>query len=431
MSLQPTFQKGRQHAFFRIQNRVGTWLDRWNIHLPTTNLDEADVLRRVSKSTGLTDYGPDFFREPLHMLFQAQSEANLSWNGRRSAHMALVAGLKTRLWTQEAIKRHPEILEQPVRRPLIVVGAPRTGTTLMNHLLALDPAARPLYLWEALMPTPFRYRRDGRGDPRSRISRINIFLAKKFVPEIATVHDFGSDVPDECQWLFWPTFVWPPAILVPSYRAWLKKQPDSVYDQVYREYRRAIQMLHWQRPAQGHWVLKSPLHAWALPSLMKALPEANVIQTHRNLREVIPSFCSLGCVLAALYTDEVEAKKAGPLAMELTRDVVDRIMAYQDKIDASRHMNVTYPDLAADPIGAVRAIYDKFGYEFTPEFEKRLRQYQAEKSNRPKHVYSMEQFNLDGAVIDREFADYHQAFGLEKKCSQREEAPQPYLQPAV
>lgn len=415
MNAAPTFQKGKQHAFFRVQNRVGKVLDRWNINLPITNLDEEYLFRKATHSTGLTDFGPDFFREPLHVMLEAaKTEGHLTWSGRRSTRIAALAGLKLRLWTQEAVRRNPDILKQPVRRPLIVVGAPRTGTTLMNHLLSLDPAARPLMMWEAFGPTPWRYRRDGKGDPRRMICKASLHISKKVVPELAIVHDFGCDTPDECQWLFWPTFVWPASIVMPSYRAWLLKQPDSLYEKVYGEYRRAIQMLHWQRPAQGHWVLKSPLHAWALPSLMKMVPEAFVVQTHRNLRDVIPSFCSLGSVLATIYTDAIEPKKVGPIAMDLARIAVDRVMEYHKTIDTSRLINVSYAKLVADPIGHVRTIYEKFGYEFTPEFEERIRRFLAEKSsNRPKHVYSMEQFNLDGTAIDREFAAYHQHFGLE------------------
>jgi hypothetical protein len=350
------------------------------------------------------------------MLEAAKAEGHLTWNGRRSARLALTSGLKIRLKTLETIRRFPEILAEPVRRPIIVVGAPRTGTTLMNHLLALDPEARPLMMWEGMAPTPWKYRRDGRGDPRPKIANYTIPLSKRIVPELAIVHDFGPDVPDECQWLFWPTFVWPACIVLPSYRAWLLAQPESLYDRVYAEYRRALQMLHWQRPATGHWVLKSPLHAWAIPSLLRSVPEARVVQTHRHLREVIPSFCSLGSVLCTIYTDAIEPQKVGPHAMTYTHDAVDRIMKSRDEIDPARHCDVNFAQLVKDPIGTVRTIYDKFGHTVTPEYEERIRRFLAEKpaASRPKHVYSMEQFGLDGEAIDREFETYHRRFGLEK-----------------
>lgn len=416
MSAQPTFQKERQHAAFRfVSRRLGPFLDRHGIQLPMTDLREDRLYRGAERTTWLKDYGGDAFREPFHVLLEAaKNEGHLNWNGRRAVHAIMTMGLQTRLWTAESIRRNPAILEQPVRAPLIVVGAPRTATTLMNQLLSLDPVARPIYMWESFSPTPWFYRRKAWGDPRPLMTSAFIRLSKLLVPELGVVHDFDPNLPDECQYLFWPTFVWPVGLILPSYRAWLKAQPESVYDAMYGEYRRALQMLHWQRPAQGHWVLKSPLHAWALPSLMKMLPEACVIQTHRHLRQVMPSVCSLASVLLNLYTDDIEPRKMGPAAIDLARDAIDRIMANRDRIDPARHCDVDYSTFVANPVETIRGIYRRFGRAFTPAFEERMRAYlgRQKSAGRVRHVYSLDQFGLDGEAIDREFATYHRHFGL-------------------
>ncbi len=413
-----TFKKDNRHPALRVGNRIGSFLDRMHIELPLTNLDEERLFKIAMHSTKLKDFGPDHFREPLHVMLEAaKKECHLTWNGRRTIHSIILGGLRSRLWRQKAITDYPEILEQPVRRPLIIVGAPRTGTTLMNHLLSLDPACRPLLMWESLAPTPWRNKRHVKYDPRYTLCAIGVWLAKRTVPELEIMHDFGHNVPDECHWMLWPSFVWPPAMILPSVREWLRKQPESTYDNMYAEYRQSIQMLHWQRPAKGHWVLKSPLHCWALPSLMKVVPEASIIHTHRNMREVIPSFSSLGALLASGYTDEIEPKEIGPLAMDIAREVVERYTRARETVDQHRVCDVSFATLVRDPVGSVRRIYDKFSYEITPEFESRLVRFAAENgpSSRPKHVYSLEQFNLDGVAIAREFASYHQKYGIEDR----------------
>jgi len=416
MTEAPTYQKGRKHAFIKAGDRLGAHLERLGIERSWTDLFEERLLQEAMSSAGLDDFGSDIFHEPLRMLLgAARTEGRLTWTGRKFARLAVKNGLVVRLRTQEAVRRNADILEQPVRRPLIVTGPPRTGTTLMNHLLALDPAARPLLIWESLDPTPWRFRRYAGGDPRRALSALKVRLTKTCFPGLAVAHDFSPRIPDECQYLFWPTFVWPPAMVLPSYRAWLMRQPPAVYDKVYGEYRRALQMLHWQRPARGHWVLKSPLHSWALPSLMKVVPEASVIQMHRNLIEVLPSLCSLGAILASVYTDSVEPRKVGPLAMDLARDAVGRILDFRTQVEESRLCEVAYTRFIADPVGTVRGIYDAFGYDFTPEFEVRMRRFLAGKASsrcRPQ-VYSLEQFDLDGAVISQTFADYHRLYGID------------------
>ena len=415
MSEAPTFQKDQQHWFVRFSNRFGAYLLRDGRIPRRVSLKESVLFETAIRQTGYSDFGSESFREPLHVLLEgAQKEGNLNWSGRVSLRGTVMLGLRTRLNTEEAIKRFPEILDQPVRKPLIVVGNPRTGTTFLNHLLCLDPAARPLYLWEAMDPTPWKMQRNPKSDPRPTLLRFGTHLMKKFYPQYAIAHDYGYNVPDECQKLFWPTFFCFQTIAFPSYRDWLKGQPASRFEWVYTEYRRAIQMLHWQRPATGHWVLKSPEHAWSLQSLMNAVPEASIVQTHRNMKEVVPSVCSLGAIIATMFSDEVEEKKVGPYMMDFLHEVTDRIVTSHDKVDQNRLCDVPYRNLAADPAGTVRMIYEKFGYEFTPEHEQKIKEFVADKepSRRPKHVYSMEQFGLDGASIDKTFAAYHEKFGL-------------------
>jgi hypothetical protein len=43
---------------------------------------------------------------------------------------------------------HPEVCEQQIRQPIIILGFPRTGTTLLYNLIALDPATRAPRTWE-------------------------------------------------------------------------------------------------------------------------------------------------------------------------------------------------------------------------------------------------------------------------------------------
>jgi hypothetical protein len=313
---------------------------------------------------------------------------------------------------QREIKEHPEILEQPVKRPLIIVGAPRTGTTLVNHLLSQDPVSRPLLTWEAVCSPPMLG--PWKRDLRLPLTAHGVRMTKRFVPDLARMHPFEANIPDECHWLLWPAFVWPPAMIVPSMREWFIEQPESTYDNAYLIYRQALQMLHYQRPAEGHWVLKSPLHVWALGSLMRVVPEASIVHTHRTLTEVMPSYCSLAAVMANIFSDAVEPESMGPVAMELTRIAIDRFEKARSENDPARICDVRYTDLVADPIAAVRSIYDALDYSFTPEFEQRLNEYleKGRRTKRAKHVYSAEQFGLDEQAISEAFADYHDRYGL-------------------
>ena len=66
--------------------------------------------------------------------------------------------LQTWLRLQDAWDRTPQILAEPVEAPMFVVGPPRSGTTILLELLALDPQFRSPLAWEALAPAAARHR---------------------------------------------------------------------------------------------------------------------------------------------------------------------------------------------------------------------------------------------------------------------------------
>jgi hypothetical protein len=51
-------------------------------------------------------------------------------------------------------RRHPEIENERILRPIIIAGLPRTGTTHLHNLISQDPSLRSLPYWESLEPAP-------------------------------------------------------------------------------------------------------------------------------------------------------------------------------------------------------------------------------------------------------------------------------------
>jgi hypothetical protein len=330
------------------------------------------------------------------------------------AHAVLVEALSNRLRIQRELADHPSIRELPVRRPLIVVGPPRTGTTLLYHLLAKDPGARPLLTWEANFPAPLiRKKKRGR-DRRIVITAIKEWILNRTAPNFGSLHPLAWDGPEECHVLTSHTFVAANGMMLETYREWYWALPEKVLDDTYAQYRLMLQMLHHQHPAEDHWVLKSPVHSWGLRSLMRAVPEATIILTHRHMLEVVPSFCSLMAVLAGAFTNAIQPKSMGPRAVVIGQAAIQRMNKAREECDPARIVDMPYEELVADPIAAVRRIYDHCGYSFSSAFEGKLTAYVAEnkRDNVQKHRYTLEQFGLDEVTVNEAFAAYHQQHGL-------------------
>jgi hypothetical protein len=231
------------------------------------------------------------------------------------------------------------------------------------------------------------------------------------------VHPIDPKGPEECSRLLLNTFVTAYAIMenyVPGYRKWFLEQPERRLVAAYQDYYRQLQVLQWQRPPQGHWVLKSPAHLFGLGPLLKTFPDAGVIQIHRDPHKVIPSLCSLFAVYQGMASDRVRPKRLGPEVLELCVEGLRRSREAQQEAENGRILDIKYKDLVAQPTATLHLVYQHFGYEFTGELEKRARRWV---NNNPKnkhgsHRYSLEQFGLDRQMIDRAFESYCRQYDI-------------------
>ena len=168
----------------RAFNAGGDLLRR--LGLSRLRLDPDQLQDRARRQTGLDDFGPDHFREPMtRMLAEVNRRGEITHIGRAALHDYVVRQLSTRLHVQDTLARNPEILDVPLRRPLIVTGIPRSGTTLLHNLLSQDPHGRPLRLWEIYRPCPPPEMETCNDDPRIDEVRAYVARVERLVPRLA------------------------------------------------------------------------------------------------------------------------------------------------------------------------------------------------------------------------------------------------------
>jgi hypothetical protein len=399
----------------RLYNGIGRQLRRFGWRRRLT-LDS--ILQAARRWTGLADWGDERFFEPLERLLHSfEEDARLNSMGRLLIKLNCVHFASNRLRLQHALTAHPEILEQPVKRPLFVVGMPRTGTTLLHNLLCQDSRSRPLLLWEALWPVPPE-RSPEKRDPRpARAQRLVRFMTRWGTPQLEAVHPLDAHGPEECTFLLFNTFMTPAFFLngnVRGYIDWLGTLGAVAHRRIYEEYRQYLQLLGWQRPA-GHWALKAPVHSFALDALLTLFPDAAVVQTHRDMAKVVPSACSLFGVVQGLYSDDVDSRRLGPdVAKLLSTHMLEPAMKAREA-HPGRVFDVHYKDLIRDPIQTVAEIYNHFGYDLDESMRDRMQRWQMDNApykHGAVHQYDLDQFGLTPRDIDRIFASYRDQFDI-------------------
>lgn len=375
---------------------------------------EEALMDQACTEAGMSDFGEPDVRGPLRaVLASHRMDARLSETGERILHNNMVRNLVNRLRVRDELKRRPEIERETIRRPLFIISLHRTGTTLLHKLLSMDPANRTPLLWEMHHPAPPPAPGDRETDPRIARLEESLKLLHAIAPGLSIKHPFEARGPEECRFILDQTLTSPSFVTnahLPAYREWLDGQDMTP---AYRYHRKVLQIFQSALPTE-RWVLKTPYHLYALNALMAVYPDARVVQTHRDPRELVPSFCSLMTEIRRLSSDHVDDAVVSREILDLLKTWTDRFMAARDGMDPDRFFDIRYDDLVRDPVGAVRSLYDAFGYDFDARLEGRMNEWLAgnPKDKHGAHRYTLEQFGLDGKMVDRAFETYRSRFDI-------------------
>ena len=379
----------------------------------TAPLDVDRLEAAAVAATGHDDFGSASYRDGLEVLVGSlNEEAQLSELGVAALDAQITGMLTNRLRVLAWRRDHPEVAGERVEAPLVVIGLPRTGTTLLSALLGCDPHRRPLVRWESADCIPPPETATFHTDPRIEGTRAGMTMLDAINPGFKAIHYDPADGPTECVTLLAQHFVstlWETLANVATYGEWLLAVDET---DAYTYHHDVLQVL--QSRAPGRWSLKSPHHGLALRELRAQYPAARVVVTHRDPATVIASVCSLIQSLSSTFSDADHTKYIAAHWPDVAEVIVTRIGEFRDAHGDDGFLDVQYPDLMADPIGVVRSIYAWEGTEYTPEAEAAMRAYMADNQQGKfgRHEYSLEPFGLDADALTERFAPYVQRFAV-------------------
>ena len=376
-------------------------------------MDSATLTDRASEDTGLADWGGDSYRAGLDQLVQAlDTEAGLSPLGELALEEQILANLRNRLRVTAWVEQHPEVLDESVERPIIVLGLPRTGTTLLHELFHRDPANRSLMRWEALDSVPPPDAARFADDRRVDAARAAAEAMDALNPEFRAIHYEATDGPTECVAVLSQDFrslLWSVVANVPSYTRWLL---ESDATPAYDYHHRVLQLL--QSRAPGRWALKTPHHALFLDTVVDHYPDARLVLTHRDPVTVVASLCSLATTLASTFSDVDHTDDQVRTWTAVGQTLVERVMDFRDRRGDDRFVDVAYENLVRDPMKTIETILGHFGEALSEPAAANMRAYLADDLHRRlgRHRYSPADSGLDPADIARRFARYSDRFAI-------------------
>ena len=373
------------------------------------------LMAEASQSVGAADFGNPQFTHGLEALVESiDREANLTDAGIEAQRQRILGLLANRLRVEQALAEHPEIRDEPIHAPIVIVGLPRTGSTMTHRLLASDPAHTAMLWWEGRHPAMLPGEKRGEPHRRRALGKAEVEAVVAASPEAMDIHPWDFEGADEEVLLLEHSFhssVPESFMHLPSYSGWVEAQ-DHV--PVYQDLSALLKYLQWQTPTRAgkRWVLKSPHHLGYLDALLAVFPDAKIIQTHRHPMQTVPSFCSMCANLARPLTQQPDVRAIGAhWVRKLSRNLTACMETSMRKPDS--FLDLHFREMVLDPIAQMTRVYAFAGKRLGARAEAAMRAYRQDDAHQADaHSYSLADYGLSEAQIDALFHDYVDRYGL-------------------
>ena len=323
------------------------------------------LLDAAEERTGLSDWGDDWFRQPLAAWVDDLQSDHLNDAGRSFFASLAVRDLCRRLEVVDTLDRFPQIDEVVIPPIVYVTGTIRSGTTLFHNVMAQHAQAKPLLRWELMEPIPPPEQATARTDPR--IERVQASIDRRRGTHLETMHWVNADDPEECQWGFTDFVSLLAGAAAGCMLNWGEFVSNADHTRVYENYRRLVKLLLWRNPPPegGFLVLKAPQVANHLEAFSRVFPEARFLATVRDPYRVFASGRALvGGVVDAFITEDFQPPDPLPIESleRVLQSLIDFHTASPQLISA-----VDYSALVADPTAVARSCYTDLGLPADPD----------------------------------------------------------------
>lgn len=296
-------------------------------------------------------------RTPLDLLTADLADAALSPLGARLAAVEVLRLLVLHAEIAE-LEPAPAFAGQLV----VITGPPRTGSTFLHGLFALDPANHHLTLARALSPT-------APDDAARAYAAKHLALADRLSPRLRQLHPMSVEGPDECITAMLPSLVSEKFLCtfdLPRYGAWFD---ESSLQATYDWYSGLVGSLF---QGSGRVVLKAPAHLARLEVMRRSFPTAKFIVLSRDLDVVTDSFVEVVAAARQVYAGSVDVARIRDEWSPRLRRGVDSVPSWAVH-DNDRVKHVAFDRLIAEPNRTMEELYEWVGWVPASDREGRRR----------------------------------------------------------
>lgn len=381
----------------------------------TLDMSVDAVLRAAMARTGLDDFGAEDFKDRLgRLLSEVEADDNVWKSAKKRFVDACIKAAANRLKNRDFLKRHPEVHDVQIDRPIFITGLPRSGTTHLENLIAADRRLRylPVYLGSEAVPTPGEKPGPDGKDPRWVRSNEH-WNRMKANPIMAAMHEHSPDHAcgeNELQIPDFASYQWEWMADVPRWRDFYYSQDQTPH---YEYGRTILKAIAFQFPSERRWILKGNAQSEQLPVLTRVYPDCTIVMTHRDPVAILQSVLTMRglAVLAHQKVPDIQAHVN--YWVDRIEHMLRAYMRDMDTVPAERRIDLMFQDVMADDVGSAQKVLAAAGLQPSEESAGDMQRYMEEhpRGRDGRVVYDLEgNFGLDLKALRERFRFYTDHF---------------------
>ena len=378
-------------------------------------VESEELFHEIARqAVGYDDFGDPSYLVGMRVALRAyDSEAKLHEQGRNSVRNEIIHILKQRLRTEKLWKENPSLLEHEIQRPIFITGCVRTGGTALHYLMGQDLGLQKLEWWLASHPQPRPPREQWESHPDFQASQVEMDAMFEQDPSLKSMHFTTAAGPEECRHFLAQGFTddyFEVNSTLPSYEEWYH---HTKHTQTYLRHRKLVQLVG-STDLEHRWLFKYAVHLRQLDALLEVYPDACIVHTHRDPRQVLPSYVNMVAHYRGLFERDIDREDIGRTQLRGWSEPANRSVEVRRKYDAAQFFDLYFDDFMADPVGSVKRIYAYFDQELSEEGEQELHSWQ---EGNPQHKHGKHEYSSEGTALTEQqilesFAPYLESFDM-------------------
>ena len=348
-----------------------------------------------ASGTGAKAFRDEGFFEGLHRVLAIPHNIDISAGGVQIMYANSLRFLVNRLRWEADVEKHPEILDEDVDDPIVVLGLPRSGTTKLQRFLSADPALQATPAWAMWNPAPFPGERRGDSSQRREWANRMMNAVTNTGETYQKMHEFAADEAEESSFIPIANFDnFGQFITAPdySYLEWLRSRsraPSQAY------LKQQLKYVQWQKGGKGDrpWLLKNPCNTGEFLEVLEVFPRATFVISRRDIYATMGSSMRMGTEILQNTFDPLDPAFVGRYTIDIWAYELKRYLEQREKMGSQvRLVEADYKTCVSDGIGVAREVYAAHGLPWTAEGEAAMRRWDLEN---PRHKLGSYGYHLE------------------------------------